>query len=181
MLPEGACVLLSLDSYYRDLAHQPIAERATTNFDEPDALEWPLIRSQVESLARGETIRIPEYDFATHSRTPRTCLLSPRPVVVVEGLLALYDSDVRFRCDLLVFIDAPVEVMLERRIARDVRERGRTRESVVRQYTSHVLPMTKKYVLPTRAHASIVVDGTEPIENSARCIVERILAAGPAM
>ncbi len=180
-LPKESCTILSLDWFYRDRSHQPVAERATANFDEPDALEWPLIRSQIESLARRESIRVPEYDFATHARTRRTRLLAPKSVVVIEGLLALYDPEVRGLCDLLVFVEAPSVVMLERRIARDVRERGRTRECVARQYTSQVLPMAKTYVLPTRAYAGIIVDGTEPVEKSARRVAERILAAGPAL
>jgi uridine kinase len=166
-----------LDSYYCDRSDLSDAARAAVNFDEPDALEWPLIRAHVNALAAGDSIRVPQYDFSTHLRTPETRELQATPFIILEGLFALHDPQVRRQCDLLVFVDAPSDVMLERRILRDVRERGRTRESVTSRYAAHVQPMAVRHVLPTRAFANVVIDGTAPPQDSARRLAERIIAA----
>ena len=176
-LPAGDCALLSLDSYYRDLSHLSASERAGTNFDEPEALEWPLIREQVEQLSRGSNVEVPEYDFVQHLRLKRAATVEATPYIVLEGLFALYDQQVRDCCALSVFVDASAELMLERRLDRDVRERGRTPESVRNQYAAHVWPMAQRYVLPTREYADMVVDGAAPPEESAHHIAERLISA----
>lgn len=171
-LPLDSCSLLCMDSYYLDLSHMPNAERARINFDEPDAWEWPLIRAHVDSLFNSRAVQVPEYDFTTHTRTARATCLEARPYVILEGLFALRDSQIRDRCTVRAYVDSTTETALERRVARDVRERGRTPESVVSQFASHVLPMYEQYICPTRQYANILLNGANPPQVSARRIME---------
>jgi|ERR1035437_2788453 uridine kinase len=164
--------VLALDRYYRDLSHLPLGERARINFDAPQSLDHELIVEQVAGLRNNETVHLPVYDFATHTRTRRTEVLRPAEVVIVEGLFTLHWPSLREFLGTKVFVDLNDEVCLTRRQARDVRERGRTPESVVEQYAAIVAPMAQRYVRPTIVHADIVVSGTEPIARG----VSRVLA-----
>ena len=164
--------VLTLDRYYRDLSHLPLEERARVNFDAPQALDHELIVEQVASLRNNQTVHLPVYDFATHTRTRRTEVLRPSDVVIVEGLFTLHWPSLRELLGTKVFVDLNDEVCLTRRQARDVRERGRTPESVVEQYAAIVAPMAQRYVRPTIVHADVVVLGTESIVDG----VSRVLA-----
>ena len=164
--------VLSLDRYYRDLPHLPLEERARVNFDVPEALDHELIVDQVARLRNHETVQLPVYDFTTHARTPKTELLRPSDAVIVEGLFTLYWPRLRELMDTKVFVEGNDEVCLTRRQARDVRERGRTPQSVIEQYTATVAPMVQLYVRPTIVYADVVVSGTEPIADG----VARVLA-----
>lgn len=158
--------VLNLDLYYTDLAHLPLEERAKTNFDEPASMDQEAIFADVEALAGGRSIRPPSYDFATHSRTLAETVLEPARIVILEGLFALFWPELRSFLQLKIYVDAPEEVCLARRLERDVRERGRTPESVRWQFESTVKPMARQYILPTRSFADITVSGTDPIERS---------------
>ena len=164
-LPEPA-VILSLDSYYRSLSHMSLEDRAQYNFDHPEALEWPLIVQDVRRIAEGLAIEEPVYLFDQHDRAPVTRRVEPTPFVILEGLFALLHPEIRGMLAAGVFVFAPEEVCLARRIARDTVERGRTRESVVRQYKRTVLPMAREYVLPTRELADLVVSGEDALDSS---------------
>jgi uridine kinase len=165
--------LLSLDSYYRDLSALEPAARAAHNFDHPDSLDRRLLAEQVAALGESEPIEVPVYDFATHTRTAAAKSINPGSFVLVEGLFVLCWEEVRTSLDLKLFIDASHEICLARRIARDVRERGRTERSVREQYERTVRPMFERYVRPTRSHADLVVDDCMPVQK----IVEQVLAA----
>ncbi|MCL4693591.1 MAG: uridine kinase [Candidatus Hydrogenedentes bacterium] len=171
-LPPDSCSVLAMDSYYRDLSHLPEPERATVNFDHPDAWEWPLLRSHLMSLTNGRAVQVPEYDFTHHARTGRCTRLEARPYLVLEGLFALRDQSIRSRCTVCAFVDTTEKTAFERRVTRDARERGRTPQSVVAQFGSHVLPMYDLHILPTRQHATIILDGADPPEQSALRILE---------
>ena len=164
--------VLALDRYYRDLSHLPLEERARVSFDAPEALDHELIVEQVAGLRNNETVQLPVYDFTTHTRTRRTEVLRPTGIVIVEGLFTLHWSSLRELLGTKVFVDLTDEVCLTRRQVRDVRERGRTPESVVEQYVTTVAPMAQRYVRPTIAHADVVVSGSERIEDG----VARVLA-----
>lgn len=168
---------IGLDAYYRDLNHLSLAERAQFNFDEPAALDHGLLITQVETLASGEPINQPIYDFSTHSRTTRTEHIAPAEFVIVEGLFALYWKELRHLYGTMAFVEAPDEVCLERRELRDVRERGRTPESVLRQFTETVQPMAALYVRPTRDFADVVVSGLNPIATSCDAVLQHIKKA----
>lgn len=158
-LGPNRAVLLAHDAYYRDLSHLAAQERAQFNFDHPDALETALLAQHLDALKQGASIDVPVYDFNTHTRTRETRPVAPRPVVVVEGILILADPDLRARLDLGVFVDTASDVRLARRLMRDIAERGRTLESVTRQYLDTVRPMHEAFVEPSRKHADLIVPG----------------------
>jgi uridine kinase len=164
--------VIELDRYYRDLSHLPLAERARVNFDAPEALEHELLIEQVAGLRNKEKVHLPVYDFTTHTRTARTEALKPSKVVIVEGLFTLHWTGLRELLGTKVYVDLNDEVCLTRRKARDVRERGRTLESVIEQYQATVAPMARRYVHPTIAHADVVVIGTERIEDGVVRVVK---------
>jgi uridine kinase len=172
--------MLHLDSYYKELDHMSLVQRAHWNFDAPEALDADLLFEHVRAINRGETIQKPIYDFTTHSRTAETEAVEPRRFVIVEGLFALYWDEIRKLLGTQVFVDLGEDICLERRIERDIRERGRTRESVLEQYQSTVLPMAKRYVHPTREHADIIVTGNDAIENEVNAVLNHVLAGSDA-
>ena len=161
------------DNYYRDLSHLPLAERAKENFDDPALIESSLLIEHVAALARGEAIERPLYDFATYIRiADETETFRPGPFVLVEGLFALYYAELLPLYQLRVFIDSPDELCFERRLKRDMEQRGRTPESVRRQYEATVRPASFAYVRPSAANADLTVDGTGALDWK----VERVMA-----
>jgi uridine kinase len=161
------------DDYYLDLSHLPLQERVRQNFDDPALIESGLLVAQVASLAAGQTIERPVYDFASYTRVPhRTVSFPPAPFLFVEGLFALYYPDLLPLYSLRVYVDTPDEVCFERRVRRDVQERGRTPESVRRQYEATVRPASVAFVRPSAANADLVVDGTGALDWK----VERVLS-----
>lgn len=167
-------VVLPLDCYYCDLADRPLEERARFNFDEPGALDHDLFLRHVRELKNGKEVARPVYNFATHTRTKSVQPMQPSRFVVVEGLFVLYWEDVRSLFDTKVFVDLPDEPCLQRRIIRDVRERGRTPESVRRQFAETVQPMAALHVHPTLAFADLVIAGDNPIQQSVEQVVTHI-------
>ena len=166
-------VLFPLDFYYRDLSHLSLEERNRYNFDHPDSLEADLLLAHVQALRECRPIDRPIYDFSTHARVAHTREhVEPRPFVVVEGILALHYRDLLPVYDVTVYVDAPHDVCLRRRIDRDVRERGRTEESVRTQFDTFARPMADEYVVPCRDCADVTVSGTEALDWS----VELVLA-----
>lgn len=141
---------LSLDHFYRDLGHLSEPERGLVNFDDPAAIDWDALRGVMESLERGEVARVPVYDFAEHVRNDETAELESRPIVVLEGLWLLHPEWLRGKFALSVFVDCPEEVRLRRRVERDVVTRGRTEESIRKQFAEHVQPMHACFVEPQR-------------------------------
>lgn len=174
MLAAGCCVVVGLDSYYRDLSHLSFAERAATNFDHPDAFDWPLLNADVKLLFGGKSVDAPVYDFANHARTGSTILLAAADVLIVEGILALHGEELCRMARLRVFIDAADTICLERRINRDVAERGRTEASVREQFGASVLPMANQFVDPTKTRANLILDSDEGITSLAQRVLSRI-------
>lgn len=152
-------VLLSMDSYYRDLAHLPPAERAAANFDVPDAVDWETLLEHLAALRAGRSVPVPRYDFRTHTRLAEPRIVGPSATTVLEGIFALWHPRLRAMLDTAVFVDAPDGVCLQRRTARDTADRGRTPESVRLQWERHVLPMFRRHTEPTRRHADCIVNG----------------------
>ena len=149
--------LLDHDAYYRDLSHLAPDQRARFNFDHPDALETDLMVEHVGQLLRGEAIEKPTYSFETHSRLGATETIEPRPVVLIEGILVLAEPALRERMDVKLFVDAPADVRLMRRLERDIHERGRSVESVLGQYRRTVRPMHLEFVEPSKRHADVII------------------------
>jgi uridine kinase len=170
--------LFPLDLYYRDLSQFPLDERHKLNFDHPDSLESELIIEHVRSLAAGQPIRRPVYDFKTHSRVLGAFeTIEPAEVVIVEGILALHYGELHPLYNFSIYVNAPHEVCLARRIYRDTRERGRTEDSVREQFHATARPMADFYVLPSATRASIVVEGTDALDWSVEQVLRELRAA----
>ncbi len=170
--------VISLDSYYRDLAHLPFEERAAWNFDDPASLDSGLLAAQLRLLVQSAEIERPVYDFARHIRRTEVERVRARDFAILEGLWTLHWPEVRDLLGTKVYIHAEDNVCLERRMTRDVRERGRSPESVIEQYEDTVRPMCELYILPQQNVADVVVSGTDPVAQSADLVlahVERML------
>jgi uridine kinase len=160
------------DNYYLDLAHMPQAERALQNFDDPALIERPLLAAHIRALAAGHSIERPIYDFSTHTRVQgRTEPFHPGSFLLVEGLFALYYTELLPLYQLRIYIDTPDELCFERRLKRDIEQRGRSPESVRRQYEATVRPASLAFVRPSAEHADLIVDGTGALDWK----VERVL------
>ena len=169
----GGCAI-ELDSYYLDRAGLPPADRQRLNYDEPAAIDVALLTEHLRQLAAGGSVLKPRYSFETHTRIGVERVAAAR-LIVVEGLFTFSWAALRELMDLKVYVDAPADLRLARRIQRDAVERGRTAESVIKQYLATVRPMHERYVEPTRAYADLVVRSDGPLE----ACVEAVLAALP--
>lgn len=149
--------LVRLDSYYRDRPDLTFEEREAINYDHPDAFDWPLLVDHVDLLCKGVAVDGPAYDFTNYERAASPLRVDPAPIVVVEGLLVLWEPALRDRFDLRVFVDSDPDVRFIRRLSRDVAERGRTVDSVIAQYLGTVRPMHLQFVEPTKRYADVIV------------------------
>ncbi len=147
---------LEQDRYYRDQSQTPPAAAAQTNFDHPDALELELLRNHLQQLAAGNPIEAPIYDFARFSRRAETQTIRPTPLIVVEGLLVLHEPSLAKLFDLSLFVDAPADIRLLRRIRRDLQERGYPLERILEFWETRAHPMFERYVRPQADHASLI-------------------------
>ena len=157
-IPSDRVAKISLDDYYKDFSVLPMEERAKINFDHPKAFDWKLLNEQLKALKNGETIEKPIYDFTTHSRSPITEIVEPKDLIIIEGIMALVNKDLRAIGDLKVFINASRERRLVRRIERDMRERGRTYESIIEQYFTTVQPMFEEIIAPSQYYADLIIN-----------------------
>lgn len=146
--------VLGLDHYYFPLAHLSESERHEVNFDLPEILDWRLIEAHVQMLMEGKAVEVPRYDFVHFTRSDETETLQPGAFVIVEGQLAFYNSLLVRLADTRLFLDVPPEECFERRLKRDVQERGRTPEEVEWRYSSHVLPVYREFMLPMASRAT---------------------------
>jgi uridine kinase len=145
------------DSYYRDRSGMSDAERAAVNYDHPDALDTALLVDHARALLAGRAVRVPVYDFSTHTRSAQTVAVLPKRAVILEGILVLADPELRSLMDIKVFVDTDPDLRMIRRLERDVRERGRSMESVVSQYLDTVRPMHIEFVEPSKRHAHVII------------------------
>jgi len=156
-LGDRQVVVIRQDHYYKDLSDLPYEERAKRNFDHPDAFDSRLLCAHVRVLLEGGTIAQPNYDFTKHIRLPETTHLGGHPIILIEGIMALGDEELRSMMDIKVYVDTDSDIRLMRRIRRDVAERGRTLESVLEQYERSVRPMHLQFVEPTKRYADIIL------------------------
>ncbi len=170
----------TIDWYYRDLSHLSDEERAVVNFDHPDSLEVDLFVRDLAALRSGTDIDAPVYDFATHTRSAEVLPVASRPVIVAEGIHLLALASVRAVCDHLVFIDVDADLRLERRVRRDVVERGRTEASVRAQWNATVAPMHDEFVQPSAQYANQVVGADQDLDEVADELAARLLGSSPA-
>ena len=167
----GPTTVLSLDAYYRDLAALSPDERARVNFDAPEAMDHQRLAADLRQLAAGHRVAIPVYDFATHTRQAHQQSLAPTEFLLVEGLFALYWPAINALYHLRLFVTAADELCLERRLARDRVERGRSPASIRAQYQEQVRPMYRRHVQPTARYADLVLDGSTPTEEQVTAVL----------
>jgi len=152
-----AVTVIPLDNYYKDLSHMDFEERVEVNYDHPSAFEWELLVDQLGALLEGAVVEMPQYDFSRHLREPERVRVEPTDVLVLEGILALYDEDINDLLDLHVYVETDADVRILRRIKRDVVQRGRDLEGVIDQYLGTVKPMHEQFVEPTKKRADIII------------------------
>ena len=157
-IPADKITVVSIDDYYKDFSVLPLEERAKINFDHPKAFDWKLMNEQIKALKSGQTIEKPIYDFTIHGRSPKTEIVEPKELIVIEGIMALVNKDLRAMGDLKVYINCSRERRLVRRIDRDQKERGRTYESIIEQYFSTVLPMYEEIIAPSQYYADLIIN-----------------------
>lgn len=149
--------ILSHDAYYRNQTGVPFEERAKVNYDHPDSLETELLIEHVKQLKQGHQIHMPVYDFTTHSRKKETVLIESQPVILVDGILIFVERELRKLFDVKIFVDTDADIRFIRRLQRDIIERKRTQESVIRQYLETVRPMHMEFVEPSKRHADVII------------------------
>lgn len=156
--PTNEIQVISQDSYYKDTSHLTFDERCALNFDHPDAIDFPLLYQHVNSLKNGENIEQPVYSFETHNRTKETVTVVSKKILIIEGILILNYPKLRSLFDLKIFIDADSDMRMERRVSRDISERGRTPEEVLNRYLNTLKPMHKQFIEPMKVHADITLE-----------------------
>lgn len=170
-LPMNAA-FIDMDAYYKDLSHLGLEERRQVNFDHPDSIDTDLMVAHLLELRSGRPIRKPAYDFAAHTRAAATVEIEPREVVVVDGILLFAEERLRELFDIKIFVDVDDDVRFIRRLQRDVAERGREMEDIIRQYLATVRPMHLEFVEPSKRYADVII----PQGGHNRIGVEMILA-----
>lgn len=154
---EGNIQLLQHDSYYRDLSHLSLEERKKQNFDHPASLETELMIRHVDALKNGYKVEVPVYDFAAHTRSENTESITPKKIILLDGILIFTEPDLRKQMDIKIFVDTDGDVRLLRRIKRDIMERGRELEGVMNQYERFVRPMHLEFVEPSKRYADVII------------------------
>lgn len=153
----GRIEWVSHDSYYRDFSDLSPEEKKKINYDHPDSLESSLMVEHIDQLIAGKPAEVPIYDFTTHSRKKETHRAESRRVIIVEGILVLAEPEIRKRIDIKLFVDTPPDIRFVRRLMRDIRDRGRTPESVIEQYLTTVRPMHEEFVEPSKRYADLII------------------------
>jgi uridine kinase len=149
--------LIKLDSYYVERHGETIEQRRSANYDHPDAFDWPLMNDHLAALVAGASVPVPVYDYAIHDRSTEVRVVTPARIVVVEGILVLWEPVLRERFDLKIFIDTPADLRLIRRLRRDVAERGRTPENIIEQYLTTVRPSHERFIEPSKRYADVII------------------------
>lgn len=153
----ASCVIIAHDSYYKDQTHLKMEEREKTNYDHPDSLETNLLIEQLALLKQGKKVQIPTYDFAHHTRAKKMLSVSPKKIILVEGILLFENETLRNMMDIKLFVDTDADIRLGRRIARDISERGRTLEFSLNQYLTMSRPMHLAFGEPSKKYADIIL------------------------
>lgn len=177
-LPAGEVVVLPQDSYYKDSSNVPVEQRQNINFDHPDAFDWELLSKHIQMLKEGKAIEQPIYSYITCTRQTETIHIEPKEVIIIEGILALCDPNLRELMNLKIFVDADSDERLIRVIQRDVIERGRTAEAVMERYTRILKPMHLQFIEPTKRYADLIIPegGSNQVAvNILRMYIERNL------
>ena len=153
--------LIYQDNYYKDQSHKFDHDGGAVNFDHPDAIDFDLLADQLLELKQNKTIQVPIYEFSTHKRINETIEVKPSPVIIIDGILILTQPKLREIFDISVYIETPEEIRFQRRLNRDITERGRSKEGVIAQFEKQVKPMHNQFVAPSKEFAHYVNSGTD--------------------
>jgi uridine kinase len=157
MIGDEHLSLITLDSYYVERRDEPLEQRAQANYDHPDAFDWQLLNDHLAALTAGASVQVPVYDYTVHDRSDEQITVRAARVIVVEGILVLWEPRLRERFDLKIFVDTPADLRIIRRLKRDVAERGRTTESVLERYLATVRPSHERFIEPSKRYADVIV------------------------
>lgn len=149
--------ILAMDNYYKRNDNIPLEKRKLINYDHPDAIDMELLKNHIIDLLNNKDVDCPVYDFINHNRSNEIIHIKHTPVVIVEGILALYDKNIRDLADIQIFVESEADIRFIRRLKRDIKERGRDVDDVIKQYLSTVKPMYDSYVAPTKRFADIII------------------------
>lgn len=174
-LPEGSVAIIPQDSYYNDQSDLPLEVRKQTNFDHPNAFDWKLFSHQIEELKQGRAIEQPTYSYITCTRLSETVHVEPRDVIIVEGIMSLYDKELRDQMDLKIFVDAEPDERLLRVIVRDMEERGHPLDMLITKYRNILKPMHDEFIEPTKQFADIIIPNGGNNDKAIRMMRQYIL------
>ncbi len=153
----NGAVIIEQDWYYKDLSHLPHDERAKWNFDHPDSVEFDLLIKDINRMKAGEEVEFPQYNYVTHSRSEETKKFAPQKVIIVEGIMVLYEPKLREMLDIKIFVDTDADIRFIRRMKRDIYKRGRALDNVTDQYMQTVRPMHETFVEPSKRYADVII------------------------
>lgn len=156
-IPEESITIIEQDSYYKDQSDLSFEDRVKTNYDHPDAFDNDLLKDHLTALLNGKAIEKPIYDFENHNRKKETVKVEPKDIIILEGILILFEKEIRDLLDIKIFVDTDSDVRVIRRILRDIKDRGRTLDSVILQYMSTVRPAHLQFIEPTKRYADIII------------------------
>ena len=172
--PKKEILIIAQDAYYKDISNLDYKDRCKQNFDHPDAIDSTLIENHLKKLLSGETIYSPKYNFFKHIREKEEKKIRQHPIIIMEGILMLHYIRLHKFYTLKVFVETPEHIRINRRLERDIHFRGRTKESIEKQYYSTVKPMHKKFVQPSKSYSDVVIEGTVSIDKSISQIKSKI-------
>ena len=170
----GEMLVISQDAYYKDNSEISYEERCLLNYDHPNSIDFELLYSHLKDLKKGFSISQPVYDFKIHNRTKKTVKISPKKVIILEGILIMNYPKLRSLLDLKVYIDANSDIRMERRVNRDISERGRTPKEVINRYITMLIPMHKKFISPMKLHADMVVENHKNTPPNIESLLQKI-------
>ncbi len=174
--PHHPITIIEQDYYYQDQSHLSFEERCRQNYDHPFAFDNEFLYEQLTRLLRREAVALPQYDYIRHTRAEHTKHQEPVDVIILEGILALYDEKIRSLMDIKLYVDTDADLRFIRRMQRDCQERGRSIESVVEQYTGQVRPMHNQFVEPTKRYANIIIPCDEQNSVAVDILIAKISA-----
>ena len=172
-LRKDKVTLISQDAYYKDLNYLSLQKKSKQNFDHPDSLDFELLKTHLNELQKGRNISLPVYDFNTHSRLSISKVIAPSKIIIVEGTLVMSQEQLLDLYDYTIYVDLDQNICLERRIERDIAERGRTKENILKQYKQTVKPMFNQFILPCKNKADLIIPGKNN-KDSLKTVVKEI-------
>ncbi len=149
--------IIRLDDYYKSQDHLDVVQRTLTNYDHPDAFDWDLLSNDLALLIEGKSINKPIYDYVTHTRSKEYEIVTPTKVIIIEGIFVLLEEKLRNLLDVKIYVDTDSDECIIRRITRDINERGRDLDSIIKQYLECVKPMAEQFIEPTKKYADVII------------------------